>query len=466
MMAAHQIRKGPGRPPHAADELLHQRAVEAVLWSMPVLSDIFFRESLARDFGMQPGDVVVMSKPLVARHEVLTASSRVNYACTSYDLTGNPLVIEIPASSGDYAIIGEICDNWQAPVTMVGIEGPDAGQGGRYLLLPPEFEGEVPAGHFEIRMQGYRGMMVFRPVVVGSEGTLEGAIALARRTRTYPLSEAAQPRPTRIIDGWDRAWHSLPVYEFSWFEKLARFVNDEPLRPRDRVMIGMLATLGIEKGRPFKPDAQTRKTLEAAIQDAFQIMQQGFLTPGQALVSWWPDSQWMNMNPEFFKKTGQDWSFEAAGGVWTYERAVAPFFWANYLPRHFGGNQLNLMGLRDHFGQLLSGQRTYRLQVPAEVPAEKSWSLIMYSLETKSFIPNPLDRVGIDSRALSKLKRNADGSVDLYMGDRAPRGYESNWLPSAGIDFFLIFRFYGPGRAIYEKTWKLPEIEILEYSLG
>jgi len=466
MTATPQVRRRPARPPHAHDRLLHQRAVEAVLWSMPVLSDMFFRESLARDLGMVPGDVVVMSRPLAARHQVLTASCQVNYACIAYDLSGGPLVIEVPASDGDYAIIGEICDNWQAPVTMVGAEGPDAGAGGRYLLLPPGWPGEVPAGFFEVPMQGYRGTMVFRPVVVGPEGTMEGAITLARKTRTWPLAELARPRPTRVIDGWDRSWHSLPVYDCSWFEKLARFVNDEPLRPRDRVMIGMLATLGIEKGRPFQPDARTRRLLEAAIQDAFQIMQQGFLTPGQALVPWWQDSQWMNMNPELFRKTGQDWSFETAGGVWTYERAIAPFFWANYLPRHLGGGQLNLMGLRDTLGELLSGQRTYRLRVPADVPVEKSWSLIMYSLETKSFIPNPLDRAGIDSCAKSKLRRNADGSVDIFAGDKVPRGYEANWLPSAGRDFFLVFRFYGPGAPVFDKTWRLPGIEILDYSVG
>ena len=439
-------------------ELFHQRAVEAVLWSMPAISDVFFRDSFVRDFGMKPGDVLVMSKPLVARHEVLTANNQVNYAGMAYDLTKGPYVVVIPPSGADYAVIGEICDNWQLPVTMVGIEGPDAGKGGKYLLIPPGYEGKVPNGYFEIRLQGYRGTMVFRPVIIG-KGTMEGAIALASRTQAYPLSEAANPKPTRVLDGWDKPWHSLPVYDATWFEKLAQFVSDEPVREQDKIMVGMLSTLGIERGKPFKPDASTRKALDTAAKDAYQIMQAGFVEPGRALSAWWPGGHWMNMNPAVLKKMGDAWSFETADAVWTYERAVAPFFWANYLPKKLGGSQLYLMGLRDSTGKLFSGKASYRLRVPADVPVDKFWSAIVYSQKTKSFVPNPLDRVGLDSYEKSKLKVNPDGSVDIYFGNDAPKEYENNWLPSAGEDFFVIFRFYGPGKSVYDKTWKLPDIE-------
>jgi hypothetical protein len=441
-----------------SDQLMYQRAIEAVIWSMPAMSDVFFRDSLFRDFGMNPGDVIVMSRPLVARHEVLTANNQVNYAGMPYDLRQGPWVLVIPASNREYAVIGEICDNWQAPITMVGVEGPDAGRGGKYLMLPPDYNGDVPADHIVVRLRGYQGTMIFRPVIVG-KGTMEGALELARQTQAYPLAEAANPKPTRTVDGWDKAWHSLPVYDISWFEKLAKFVTDEPVRERDKIMVGMLSSLGIEKGRPFKPDANTSKVLDAAAKDAYQIMQQGFVTPGEALTAWWPDGQWMNMNPEFAKLMGEGWSFETADAVYTYQRAITPFFWANYLPVKLGGQQLYLMGLRDTKGTLFSGKESYRLRVPADVPVDKFWSAIVYSQTTKSFIPNSLNRVGLDSYDKSKLKSNSDGSVDIYFGNQAAKGYEDNWLPSAGEDFFVIFRFYGPGKSVYERTWRLPDIE-------
>ncbi len=407
---------------------------------------------------MKPGDVVVMSKPLVARHEVLTANNQVNYSGMAYDLTQGPWVIEIPASNSEYAIIGEICDNWQAPITMVGVEGPDAGKGGKYLLLPPGYTGTPSAGYFAVQLLGFRGTLVFRPVIVGN-GTMEGAVALAHQTKSYSLADAANPTPTRIVDGWDKAWHSLPVYDVSWFEKLAKFVTDEPIRERDKIMVGTLSSLGIEKGKPFQPDADSSKLLDAAAKVAYQMMQNGFVTPGQAMTAWWPDGQWMNVNPAYLELMGEGWSFETATGVFTYQRAIAPFFWANYLPIKLGGQQMYLQGLRDATGTLLSGEGSYRLRVPANVPVDKFWSAIVYSQKTKSFIPNRLNRVGLAFYEKSKLKTNANGSVDLFFGNRTPKGYEQNWLPSAGEDFFVIFRLYGPGKSVYEKTWRLPDIE-------
>ncbi len=438
-------------------DFTHARAVEAVVWSMPALSDVFFREAMFRDFGMRPGDIVVMSRPLVARHELLTANNQVNYAMLAYDLTTGPLVIEIPASSGDYAILGEICDNWQAPITMVGIEGPDAGKGGKYLLLPPGYSGAVPEGHFVQRMQGFRGTMIYRPVITG-QGTMAGAVALGRSTRSWPLSDPAAAARTRVVDGWDKAFHPLPVYDATWFDKLAQFVNDEPVRERDKVMFGMLSSLGIRKGQPFAPDAAMRALLARAAQDAYRVMQHGFVTPGEALVPWWAGKHWMGPNPAVAKDMGEAWSFETENALMFYERAILPFFWANYLPQKLSGDQFYLMGLRDSTGRLLSGKGSYRLRVPKDVPVDKFWSAIVYSQLTKSFVPNKLDRVGLDSYQKHELKQNSDGSLDIYLGNAAPKGFESNWLPSAGHDFFVIFRFYGPQKAFHDKSWTMPDI--------
>jgi hypothetical protein len=127
------------------------------------------------------------------------------------------------------------------------------------------------------------------------------------------------------VDGWGKAWHSLSVYDISWFEYLAKFINDEPIRERDKVMIGMLSSLGIEKGEPFKPEATITKALNAAIKDAYAIMQQGFVTPGKALTAWWPDRQWMNMNPAMLAKMGEAWSFTTTDAVYSYDTAITPF---------------------------------------------------------------------------------------------------------------------------------------------
>ena len=130
----------------------------------------------------------------------------------------------------------------------------------------------------------------------------------------------------------------------------------------------------------------------------------------------------------------------------------------DWLPKKLGAASAYPTALRDGAGKLLSGQNNYRLRVPADTPARDFWSVIAYSMKTKSMIPNPQNRVGLSSYDKSKLLMNADGSVDLYFGPTAPSGKEANWLPT-GEDFFLILRLYGPGKAYFDKTWKMNDIE-------
>src|SRR4051794_17963690 len=186
------------------DQLMFQRGIEAILWSMPAISDVYFRESLFSDFQMKSNDVLVMSKPLAARHKVLTANNRINYIVIPFDLTNGALVIEIPPGNHDYAVVGQICDNWQIPVSMVGIEGPDGGKGGKYLLVPPDLIERTPPGYIDVHLKGFKGTMLLRSIVL-AQGTIEGAVALACQVKSYLLSDSASPGT--VVDGWARSWN-------------------------------------------------------------------------------------------------------------------------------------------------------------------------------------------------------------------------------------------------------------------
>jgi len=97
--------------------------------------------------------------------------------------------------------------------------------------------------------------------------------------------------------------------------------------------------------------------------------------------------------------------------------------------------------------------------VPANVPAKNFWSVIAYGKDTKSFIYNDADKVGLSSYDKSSLTVNDDGTIDIYFGEKAPAGLEANWIPTAGKDFFLLFRFYGPEEAYFDKSFVLPDVE-------
>lgn len=444
------------------DQLVRSRAVEAVIWSMPAISIREFVKSSFEDYGATWNDVLLWSKPALPRHEFLTANNQVPYMLTSFNLRNGPIVVSVPAAGDKAVLFGSFVDNWQAPIVDVGPSGEDAGKGGKYLFLPPGYTDPIPDGYIPVRMEGYVVAGGLRPVPANG-GTAEDAHAYAQQLQVYPLADAAAPKPTRFIDGYPKPFHSLPVYDASWFRELASFVNEEPVRERDKVMMGMLASIGIERGKPFAPDAKLQATLDAAITDARNLMEDYFVTPGRALTPWWPNSQWSAFSPEALK-LANSFTYETDDALWLDARAGGMFFWATFVPKKLGAGTFYLMGLRDSAGDLLNGTSTYRLRVPADVPAKEFWSAIVYDANTKAFAcvgpcEEATNAVGLSSFDKPGMKQNDDGSVDIYFGPSAPAGFEKNWVTTAGKDFFLIFRLYGPEKQFFDRSWKLPEVE-------
>jgi hypothetical protein len=441
-------------------QLAYQRGIEAVIWSMPAISVREFRESAFKDYGASWNDIILWSKPAVPRHELLTANNQLPYLLTNINLRQGPVVVEIPAAGEKALLFGSFVDNWQAPIVDVGPSGTDEGRGGKYLFLPPGYTDPIPEGYLPVKSEGYAVSGGLRPVPANG-GTAEDAHTYALQMKVYPLAEAAAPKPTQFIDGYAKPYHSLPAYDASWFSELAAMVSDEPLRERDKVMMGMLASIGIERGKPFQPDGKTQKALDAAIVDAQRIMQHFF--ENRALAAWWPGAHWTAFSPAIMH-VANEFTYETDDALWIDARAGGLFYWATFVPKKLGGGTFYLMGLRDSAGQLFDGSSTYRLRVPAVVPAKDFWSAIVYDMNTKAFVcAGPCETadngVGLSSFDKSNMKQNGDGSVDLYFGPKAPAGFEKNWVTTAGKNFFLIFRLYGPEKALFDRTWRLPDVE-------
>jgi hypothetical protein len=228
------------------------------------------------------------------------------------------------------------------------------------------------------------------------------------------------------------------------------------VQEKDLVMMGMLPSIGIQKGKPFKPEGIAAKALEPAVTLGYDMMMNYFVTPGKALKPFWPEGKWEEPNlPRGQAEEG--FPFVTKDELLMDERAGGVYFWAIFLPKYLGKGSFYLMGLRDKSGTLFNGSALYRLRVPKEVPAREFWSVIVYSRKTAGFIAKA-DRVGISSLEKADLKANKDGTIDLYFGPNPPKDLQSNWIPT-GEDFFLIFRLYGPEKALFEKTWTLPDVE-------
>src|SRR5262245_8986462 len=223
-------------------------------------------------------------------------------------------------------------------------------------------------------------------------------------------------------------------------------------------MLGMLASIGIAKGQPFRPDRERAALLTRAVADGEAAMRDYFVN--QALVPHWPASQWLASRYDAI----YGFSFHGDGRLDYDRRAGAFAYWATWAPKRMGDPgklpaSYYLKCFRDGAGALFSGSGLYRLLVPADTPARDFWSVVAYDVGTNAFIHNPEGRVGVSSYDRDALVRNADGSVDVYVGPAAPDGLAGNWIPTAGRDFWLVCRFYGPQAPLFDKTWRLPDAE-------
>jgi len=420
---------------------------------MPAVSIYDIELSIQRDLGGEFGDVVFFSTPMESRHGFLTANNVTPYVASAQSTKDGPLVVEVPAASPKVSYFGTFVDGWQTPIADVGPPGEDKGRGGKYLFLPPGYSEQVPKGYHTYRPATYGVHFAFRPVAKNG-GTAADQSAYAQTLKVYPLAQAADPRPTTFIDASGMDWNTLPVYDGTFFTDLNAVVQREPVLERDKVMMGMLASIGICKGEPFDPDEETTTALLEGLERAYAYLQSRFITAGGALRRYWEDRQWCTFNLSK-EQADSGFPFVEAGRVMVDERAQL-YFYVTYMPKVLGGGSFYLMGIRDGDSRLMNGNDTYKLTVPADTPATDFWSVIVYSMKTKGFVQDA-QRVGISSQDIATMTTNGDGSVDVYLAPNAPQGCESNWIPT-GEDFFLIFRLYGPAKPLFDKTWSLGDV--------
>jgi hypothetical protein len=434
-------------------QLAYQRGVQAVIWGMPAVSLASLREASFRDLGARYNDIVYMSNVPVSRHELLTASDEAPYVMVMLNVKEGPAVLEVPAATEKAAFSGSAVDGWMVPLVDIGASGQDAGKGGRYLFLPPGWQDRLPKGYLAVPSKTYNVHVALRSIP-GPRASLPEAVAYSKLLRAYPLALANRSPANRYIDAYPKTWRTLPAYDMSYFATLAEAVGHELPQEKDAAMIGLLASIGIRKNTPFLPEGRLARALELAVKDGRQQMEHYFETPGLAMAPYRPDSHWMVSN----STPHEGATYLVDGRLLIDERAGGYSYWSAFAPKNHRRGLYSLCTLRDDSGQLLKGAGLYRLRVPGNVPASDFWSLIAYGKDSKAYIYNDFNRAGLSSRGRRHLQLNADGSVDLYCGPQAPKGKASNWIPT-GRDFFLIFRCYGPEKALFERSFILPDVE-------
>jgi hypothetical protein len=441
-------------------QIMVQRATQTAIWAMPAVALVDFIKATRRDLGGDLNDVVYLSKPLNSKHGFLTANDVTAYGWGSISLAEGPIIIQVPAATDKVSYFGSILNAWQQPLEDIGPAGADKGKGGKYLILPPGYKTNIPNKnkYIIINSDTYQLGFSFRPRLYNN-ATDADAGEYAQTIKVYQLSEEQNPPETIYLDATHKPYGGLPVYDYTFFQDIDMVIQSNPTRKQDKAMVGLLRSLGIEKGKSFNPTEEQKKAMNEGLSLAYDYMQFLFTTPGQAIKPLWPNkSNWYMWN--FTKGQPQaGFPYETENEILIDGRA-GPYFYVTYLPKYLGGGTFYLTGLRDKKGDLYTGNDTYKLNVPADTPAKDFWSVIVYSMKTKGFVFGA-ERVGLSSRNTDTMQKNEDGSYDIYFGPNPPKGMESNCIPT-GEDFFLLFRLYGPETKDFYKTWTLGDLEKIQ----
>ena len=454
------------------DELLFQRATQTYLWALPLINTLGMKLGSEKIFGAGYNVLPIWKRRLDAKTLVTTPNSDVIYAMSYVDLgKDGPLVFEAPPM-----LQGILLDFWQRPIPVdggkffgdVGLPGPDGGKGGKFLLLPPDYEGEVPKGHFVYR-SGTNNAFIFLRGFYQDPKNLTPAVSLIEQSRIYPLSRKESAKPMKFPDASGVPVNMLPISDGSVFGQLKQLVDSEGTNLAESDSLGMLAALGILKGQPFTPDAHTQEILDRAAKTAYKMSRViGFQEVVSARSFFvYPDRHWLNpmadatpANPAGPFDLG--WR-RTAGGYLDVDTRI--WFFTDYyslspgmLSQIPGKGAKYMIGFTDSEGTPLTGGSNYRLNLPPNIPAANFWSVTLYEAENASGLANGQPFPSLGSR--DKPAQNADGSTDIYFGSKAPLGKEANWLATVpGKGYFAILRLYGPTEAAIDKIWKPGDIE-------
>lgn len=439
-------------------QLKYQRAFEAVLWGIPATAIYSFRRAGEHDLALKDNDIIAYSSTATPKLEAITANSTTPYISAFTDLRKGPVVLEVPVAGEQGSVYGQVVDAWQLTIADVGPSGVDKGKGGKLLFTPPGYDGKIPQGYIHIPSPNYRIALAFRSVPAPGKSVAD-AYAYAQKLRMYYLADAANPPKQRFVDPINDRYPTLPLYDERYFEDLHAIVSVEPVKPQDKVMMGMLSSLGIEHGKPFAPDETSKRAMRQAAVDAWYYLQHWFDNfPKDRL--YWTDRHYASLLMTDANKT---FTFVDDNRVDLINRA-AEYFWCTYMPKALSATPATqyMMAMADKDGKLLEAGKLYKLDIPAKMPVKQFWALTVYDRATMAFIYSESNRTTLSSFDLEKMHKNADGGVTLYVGPKAPAGMESNWIPTSGKRPLPAIRFYGPTQEMNDKTFKLPDFEVVE----
>lgn len=473
------------------DNLDYTRAFEAFVNTMQGVNAAAIRKGLL-DVGVKDNEILVFSRLMDAKSLFLTANADTVYFIGILDLTKGPMVLETPPNA-----LGTLDDMWWRWVIDFGAPGPDRGAGGKYLILPPGYEGTVPEGGFYVARSKTNRVLILGRMFMENDNPAPAVEAIKKFTKIYPyqpggegtsiaeflagkakLGRITPPPATVFHEGSGRVMNTIPPNDFSYYEMLNQVVQDEPATAIDPELMGPIAAIGIVKGKPFAPDARMRKILNDAVAVGNATSRSLFMAPRAADWYYYPGSAWSNflfisgyqfetpipmITPEGvkpFPATGYR-TLDARSAFFYGITGITPAM-AMRLP---GIGSQYLLAFQDANKQFFDGSKTYKVTLPKGIPEAKFWSLTLYDNQTRSMLDTPQGhpRAGSQSFPSPAAEADASGVTTVYFSPRQPEGVKrGNWIQTVpGKGWFVILRLYSPLEPFFNKSWRPSEIELV-----
>lgn len=437
------------------DNLDFHHGVQAFLSGIQIASMSGMRKGIL-EFGPANTTALLFEDLMDSKAFWLTPNTTSVYMVTWLELEDEPMVIETPPD-----VLGIIDDHWFKYVADFGRLGPDKSEGGKFLIVPPGYEGEIPEGYFVANTNTYGNWVIWRGFQV--DGSPKPAVETTKKTfRVYPLSKKDNPPKMKFINVSGKFNNTIHRMDFEIFEEINEVVQAEPSQGQDREILGVLASIGIKKGKPFKPDARMKKILsEAADVGAITVRtimskprDEGFyLFPGKSKV--WTNP-FVGGSHEFLNDGA--YLLDARAAFHFYATGITPAMAAKII----GKGSKYAVAYTDAEGNFFDGSKAYKVHVPPDVPAKDFWSFTLYDNQTRAMLQTDERFPGIDNNKPGMIQ-NKDGSYDIYFGPKAPKGKEDNWLQTVpGKGWNMLFRVYGPLEPWFEKTWWPGDPELVE----
>ena len=423
------------------DEMDFQRATQAYIWGIPIVSFAQWQKAHEETFGAKSGDIVLY-RDTVDKYGLLTANTTTPYALSYIRLeeTG-PIVIDMPKAK----VRGATHSMWQVQITQMT-------EPGRYVFHAPGTDAPKVEGAKVFQTPTNSIFFGIRLLAKDQDQQVKDLAGI----QIYPLSKSDNPPKTKVIEVNHKKWQGWHPRGLAYFEILADILLREPVFERDRFFMAMLKPLGIEKGKPFKPDARQKKIMtDAALVGEAMAKANDFSNPRLEQSHYADSSKWEIATTS---PVDQRWeNYEALDGraAWFYEAVTNDVAMQSDKPNW---GQIYLATYRDSDDDWLDGGTNYVLKVPPNVPAAEFWSLTFYDVSTRALIVNK--QVVADKSSRMDLQKNKDGSVTLYIGPDEPKAGKTNWIPTVpGKAWFPYWRFYSPTEAYFDRSWVLPDIQ-------